>query len=73
MSESKLPKRVLIIRHGEKRGDPSADNTGDGPSLSTKVMSARVRSLRMCWLSSGAPTSSSPRGHRKTAIARLKL
>jgi hypothetical protein len=36
MSESKLPKRVLIIRHGEKPGDPSADNTGDGPSLSTK-------------------------------------
>jgi hypothetical protein len=36
MSESKLPKRVLIIRYGEKPGDPSADNTGDGRSLSTK-------------------------------------
>jgi hypothetical protein len=36
MSESKLPKQVLIIRHGEKRGYPGADNTVDGPSLSTK-------------------------------------
>jgi broad specificity phosphatase PhoE len=31
-----LPKQVLIIRHGEKSGDPGVDNTGDGPSLSTR-------------------------------------
>ena len=30
------PKEVLIIRHGEKPGDPAVDNQADGPDLSTK-------------------------------------
>ena len=28
--------KVLIIRHGEKPGDPATDSAGDGPDLSTK-------------------------------------
>jgi hypothetical protein len=31
-----LPKQVLIIRHGEKPGDPSTDSDTDGVDLSTR-------------------------------------
>ncbi|WP_296228861.1 histidine phosphatase family protein [Ralstonia sp. UBA689] len=30
------PKKILIIRHGEKPGDPGTDAATDGPNLSTK-------------------------------------
>lgn len=33
---SNLPAQVLVIRHGEKPGDPSNDNDADGPDLSTR-------------------------------------
>jgi hypothetical protein len=37
MSASTLPKCVLIIRHGEKPGDPCSDDAlGGGPDLSTR-------------------------------------
>lgn len=32
----KPPKQILIIRHGEKPGDPGMDSKDDGPDLSTK-------------------------------------
>ncbi len=33
---SVVPKQVLIIRHGEKPGDPATDNDSDGINLSTR-------------------------------------
>jgi hypothetical protein len=33
---STAPSQVLITRHGEKPGDPSADSAADGPGLSTQ-------------------------------------
>jgi phosphohistidine phosphatase SixA len=36
MSSTTLPKRVLIIRHAEKPGDPGEGDPIDGPNLSTR-------------------------------------
>jgi phosphohistidine phosphatase SixA len=36
MVGSTLPRRVLIIRHGEKPGDPCTDDSSDGPNLSSR-------------------------------------
>src|ERR1700686_1116739 len=36
MSTPSLPSTILIIRHGEKPGDPATDNPADGPGLSTR-------------------------------------
>jgi hypothetical protein len=33
---TKPPAQILIIRHGEKPGDPCIDGEADGPNLSTK-------------------------------------
>ncbi len=33
---TKPPAQILIIRHGEKPGDPGVDSEADGPNLSTK-------------------------------------
>lgn len=33
---TKPPAQILIIRHGEKPGNPGVDNKDDGPDLSTK-------------------------------------
>ncbi len=36
MSSELFPAQILIIRHGEKPGDPGTDNSADGPDLSTR-------------------------------------
>jgi hypothetical protein len=36
MNGSVRPRRVLIIRHGEKPGDPCVDDLADGPNLSPR-------------------------------------
>jgi len=36
MSTPSLPSTILIIRHGEKPGDPATDNPADGIDLSTR-------------------------------------
>jgi phosphohistidine phosphatase SixA len=36
MVGSTLPRRVLIIRHAEKPGDPCIDDSADGPNLSSR-------------------------------------
>jgi hypothetical protein len=36
MSTPSLPSTILIIRHGEKPGDPATDNPADGINLSTR-------------------------------------
>jgi hypothetical protein len=43
MSTTSNPKQVLIIRHGEKFGDPKRDNDG-GPNLSVRGSAGAVRS-----------------------------
>jgi hypothetical protein len=36
MRKSMPPSRILIVRHGEKPGDPGQDQPGDGDDLSTR-------------------------------------